>query len=90
MKELWAMRSELNLLGTTLDMRNASWVSSSGGIGASADSFYEYALKGYLLFGVRDPPYATLLASRVGARSSQEKAALRFAACSDLRRCACR
>jgi len=52
MKELWAMRSELNLLGTTLDMRNASWVSSSGGIGASADSFYEYALKGYLLFGV--------------------------------------
>lgn len=50
-QQLWAMRSDLNLLGTTLDMRNATWLSTSGGIGASADSFYEYALKGYLLFG---------------------------------------
>jgi mannosidase alpha-like ER degradation enhancer 1 len=50
-RQLWSMRSELNLLGTTLNMSDATWVSTSGGIGASADSFYEYLLKGYLAFG---------------------------------------
>ena len=50
---LWSMRTPLGLFGTSLDMTTASWLSSQGGIGASADSFYEYLLKAYVLFGRR-------------------------------------
>lgn len=48
---LWSMRSQHDLLGTSLNMSDRTWVSTSGGIGASADSFYEYMLKAYMLFG---------------------------------------
>lgn len=50
---LWSMRTPLGLFGTSLDMSTASWLGSHGGIGASADSFYEYLLKAYVLFGGR-------------------------------------
>ena len=55
-RALWDMRSENDLLGTTLDMADATWLSTSGGIGASADSFYEYMLKAYILFGDNPNP----------------------------------
>lgn len=45
------MRSPLNLLGSSLDMVKGQWKDASGGIGASSDSFYEYLLKAYILFG---------------------------------------
>lgn len=51
---LWAMRSPLNLFGSSLDMERAEWKDASGGVGASSDSFYEYLLKSYILLG--DPP----------------------------------
>ena len=45
------MRTPLGLFGTALDMRQGVWLDNNGGIGASADSFYEYLLKAYILFG---------------------------------------
>ncbi len=32
-------------------MTHGVWLDNNGGIGASADSFYEYLLKAYILFG---------------------------------------
>ena len=37
--------------GTSPDMTHGVWLDNNGGIGASADSFYEYLLKAYILFG---------------------------------------
>jgi len=48
---LWSKRSSLNLLGNTLDVRSGSWRNPSAGIGAGIDSFYEYSLKSFLVFG---------------------------------------
>ena len=46
------MRSEkTGLLGNTLNVDNLQWVRFDASIGAGADSFYEYMLKSYLLFG---------------------------------------
>ncbi|KAK9826109.1 hypothetical protein WJX81_004279 [Elliptochloris bilobata] len=39
------------LLGATLDVDAASWVRPAASIGAGSDSFHEYLLKAYLLFG---------------------------------------
>ncbi|KAJ3694899.1 hypothetical protein LUZ60_000276 [Juncus effusus] len=51
LRKLWSMRSSLNLLGTTLDVLTAEWIEYSSGIGAGVDSFYEYLVKAYILFG---------------------------------------
>ena len=48
---LWAMRTELGLLGYSLDVASGRWLDANGGIGASGDSCYEYLLKAYILFG---------------------------------------
>lgn len=45
------MRTGRGLVGTSLDMRTATWLERNGGVGPGADSFYEYLLKAYLLFG---------------------------------------
>ncbi|XP_019456622.1 PREDICTED: alpha-mannosidase I MNS5 isoform X1 [Lupinus angustifolius] len=52
--KLWSMRSSLNLFGTTLDVATGEWIEFSSGIGAGVDSFYEYLLKGHILFGNED------------------------------------
>ena len=52
LRALWRMRTPLGLFGTSLDMMQGIWLDNNGGIGASADSFYEYLLKAYILFGV--------------------------------------
>ncbi|PKA51466.1 putative alpha-mannosidase I MNS5 [Apostasia shenzhenica] len=51
LRKLWSMRSSLNLLGTTLDVVTGEWLEFSSGIGAGVDSFYEYLMKAYILFG---------------------------------------
>ncbi|XP_047316787.1 alpha-mannosidase I MNS5 [Impatiens glandulifera] len=51
LRTLWGMRSSLNLLGTTLNVETGEWIEYSSGIGAGVDSFYEYLLKAYILFG---------------------------------------
>ncbi|KMZ61171.1 mannosyl-oligosaccharide 1,2-alpha-mannosidase, family GH47 [Zostera marina] len=51
LRMIWSMRSPLNLMGTTLDVVSGDWIEHSSGIGAGVDSFYEYLLKAYILFG---------------------------------------
>ncbi|KAI3405236.2 hypothetical protein KGF56_001951 [Candida oxycetoniae] len=48
--KLWSSRSPLNLLPMTIDPISNQWKDSVTGIGASIDSFYEYAAKGAILF----------------------------------------
>ncbi|CAI7748696.1 unnamed protein product [Closterium sp. NIES-53] len=55
LRRVWGMRSAVDLVGTTLDVASGQWVEGNTGIGAGVDSFYEYLLKAYVLFG--DPDY---------------------------------
>ncbi|MFQ6632522.1 hypothetical protein Gotur_009649 [Gossypium turneri] len=48
---LWARRSKLNLVGAHINVFTGEWTQKDAGIGTSIDSFYEYLLKAYLLFG---------------------------------------
>ncbi|KAI4317936.1 hypothetical protein L6164_025760 [Bauhinia variegata] len=48
---LWARRSKLNLVGAHINVFTGEWTQKEAGIGTSIDSFYEYLLKAYLLFG---------------------------------------
>ena len=52
--QLWSMRSPLDLVGTSIHMTEAMWNNRLGGTGAGIDSFYEYLLKAYILFGKSD------------------------------------
>lgn len=48
---LWARRSGINLVGAHIDVFSGEWTQKDAGIGTSIDSFYEYLLKAYILFG---------------------------------------
>ncbi|XP_073152068.1 alpha-mannosidase I MNS4 [Henckelia pumila] len=48
---LWSRRSRINLVGAHIDVFTGEWTQKDAGIGTSIDSFYEYLLKAYLLFG---------------------------------------
>jgi mannosidase alpha-like ER degradation enhancer 1 len=50
-RQLWNMRSNLDLVGNTLDIYSGKWIRPQGSIGAGIDSFYEYLVKSYILFG---------------------------------------
>lgn len=50
LRGLWSLRSGLNLLGNTVDVRTGKWIHGHAGVGAGSDSFYEYLLKCYVLF----------------------------------------
>jgi mannosidase alpha-like ER degradation enhancer 1 len=49
LRALWALRSEYDLLGNTIDIHTGRWLNSLASIGAGSDSFYEYLAKGALL-----------------------------------------
>ncbi|XP_002985136.2 alpha-mannosidase I MNS4 [Selaginella moellendorffii] len=48
---LWAQRSHIGLVGAHINVLSGEWTHKDSGIGTSIDSFYEYLLKAYLLFG---------------------------------------
>ncbi|PKA65557.1 putative alpha-mannosidase I MNS4 [Apostasia shenzhenica] len=48
---IWARRSKVNLVGAHINVFSGEWTQKDAGIGTSIDSFYEYLLKAYLLFG---------------------------------------
>ncbi|PVF93371.1 hypothetical protein CPB86DRAFT_715665 [Serendipita vermifera] len=49
---LWNRRSDLGLLGNNIDVLTGKWGGmGTTGIGAGVDSFYEYALKWYVMSG---------------------------------------
>eukprot|EP00736_Rhodelphis_marinus_P013413 Rmarinus@m.26881 len=51
---LWMYRSRLGLVGAHIDAANGQWTQRGTGVGSLVDSYYEYLLKGYLLFGNPD------------------------------------
>lgn len=59
--QLWSMRSPLDLIGTSIHMTQPMWNNRMGGTGAGIDSFYEYLLKAYILFGKSDTAPACIL-----------------------------
>ncbi|KAK9371198.1 glycoside hydrolase [Lipomyces kononenkoae] len=46
---VWDRRTSLNVVGSAIDAVTGLWLSAYSGIGASVDSFFEYALKSYIL-----------------------------------------
>ncbi|KAG6331731.1 hypothetical protein ID866_7360 [Astraeus odoratus] len=65
---LWNRRSDIGLVGNTINIWTGAWtIPEVSSIGAGIDSFYEYALKWYILSGevefldVWDEVYATVM-----------------------------
>ena len=54
MMAIWQRRSPLNLVGSTINIYTGRWLQTHSGIGAGIDSFYEYLLKSYIMFGDQD------------------------------------
>ncbi|ESO91199.1 hypothetical protein LOTGIDRAFT_105585 [Lottia gigantea] len=51
-KALWKYRSNVTgLFGNVIDIQTGEWKGIMSGLGAGLDSFYEYLLKSYILFG---------------------------------------
>uniref|UniRef100_A0A914VDF2 alpha-1,2-Mannosidase n=1 Tax=Plectus sambesii TaxID=2011161 RepID=A0A914VDF2_9BILA len=51
-QRLWSLRDkDTGLLGTVVNIQTGEWQGLSSGLGAGVDSFYEYLLKAYILFG---------------------------------------
>lgn len=48
--KLWLSRLEIGLMPMSIDPAGNEWLDSTTGIGALVDSFYEYAVKGSILF----------------------------------------
>jgi ER degradation enhancer, mannosidase alpha-like 2 len=54
MTELWKRRSSLDLVGQGINVETGEWTDSTSSISGGIDSFDEYLLKSWLLFGDRD------------------------------------
>ncbi|CAM9975227.1 unnamed protein product, partial [Heterosigma akashiwo] len=50
-RALFDRRSKLGLLGKHIDVRTGRWTEGLSGIGSNSDSFYEYLIKMYCMFG---------------------------------------
>ena len=54
-ESLWKIRgNSTGLLGDQMNIHTGKWVSNMSGLGAGMDSFYEYLLKSYIMFGEKD------------------------------------
>lgn len=54
-RRLWSLRNkDTGLLGNVVNIQTGEWRGVSSGLGAGSDSFYEYLLKAFLLFGVKN------------------------------------
>ncbi|KFM79018.1 ER degradation-enhancing alpha-mannosidase-like 1, partial [Stegodyphus mimosarum] len=54
-RALWKLRSKnTGLLGNVVDVQSGEWIGQMSGIGAGLDSFFEYLLKSYILFGEKE------------------------------------
>jgi ER degradation enhancer, mannosidase alpha-like 2 len=52
--ELYSRRSAIGLVGSTINVETGKWVDTTSHIGGGIDSYYEYLLKSWLLFGDKD------------------------------------
>ncbi|PLN77719.1 seven-hairpin glycosidase, partial [Aspergillus taichungensis] len=53
---VWNRRSEIGLIGNAIDVESGRWIHSYTGIGAGVDSFFEYAVKSYILLSSGERP----------------------------------
>ncbi|XP_064395990.1 ER degradation-enhancing alpha-mannosidase-like protein 3 isoform X1 [Halichondria panicea] len=54
MEAIWRSRHRgHNLVGSVINVHSAEWTRVDSGVGAGIDSYYEYCLKSYILFGDR-------------------------------------
>ncbi|KAL8558834.1 ER degradation-enhancing alpha-mannosidase-like protein 1 [Nucella lapillus] len=54
-RKIWKYRSNVTgLLGNVINVQTGEWVDKMSGLGAGIDSFYEYLIKAYILFGDED------------------------------------
>lgn len=51
---LYARRSDLGLVGSAIDVRTGAWKSTDSHVSGGIDSYYEYLLKAWILFGDED------------------------------------
>jgi ER degradation enhancer, mannosidase alpha-like 2 len=52
--ELYNRRSPIGLVGSEINVKTGKWSDPSSSIGGGVDSYYEYLLKGWLLFSDKD------------------------------------
>ncbi len=52
--ETYNRRSPIGLIGTRINVETGKWTNTDSHISAEIDSYYEYLLKGWLLFGDQD------------------------------------
>jgi mannosidase alpha-like ER degradation enhancer 2 len=52
--ELYSRRSKIGLVGSTINVETGKWIDTTSHIGGGIDSYYEYLLKSWLLFGDKD------------------------------------
>jgi hypothetical protein len=52
--QLYARRSKLDLVGEEIDVESGQWTSTNSHVGGGIDSYYEYLVKGAILFGDED------------------------------------
>jgi mannosidase alpha-like ER degradation enhancer 2 len=52
--ELFKRRSKIGLVGSTINVMTGEWVDTTSHIGGGIDSYYEYLLKSWRLFGDKD------------------------------------
>ncbi|XP_059170885.1 uncharacterized protein LOC131952295 [Physella acuta] len=51
-RSLWKYRSSLGLLGNHIDVSNGKWTALDSGIGGGIDSYFEYLVKGAVMFNI--------------------------------------
>ena len=52
--ELYKRRSAIGLVGSGIDVKTGEWTDTTSYVGGGIDSYYEYLLKSWLLFGDKD------------------------------------
>jgi hypothetical protein len=65
LKALFARRSAIGLVGSSINVNTGAWVDRTAHIGGMIDSYYEYLLKGFVLFA--DPELGDMWRKSVNA-----------------------
>jgi mannosidase alpha-like ER degradation enhancer 2 len=53
-QQVYTRRSDIGLVGTTINVNTGEWLDTESHISGMIDSYYEYLLKSWLLFGDKD------------------------------------
>ncbi|NNM04962.1 MAG: glycoside hydrolase family 47 protein [Gemmatimonadetes bacterium] len=61
---LFTRRSEIGLVGTTIDVETGEWKNTSSHLSGMIDSYYEYLLKAWILFD--DPDFKAMWDASIG------------------------